>query len=70
VTTGGDEGPLFGPAGWQLVPQSPDWPEWLDDPDIWPRGMPMIPVTRRTSMSMGILIVRRCRGWMMRNWLR
>jgi hypothetical protein len=24
--------PLFGSLGWQLVPQSPDWPEWMDDP--------------------------------------
>jgi hypothetical protein len=24
--------PLFGSPGWQLVPQSPDWPEWMDDP--------------------------------------
>ena len=30
--TGEDEGPLFGSPGWQLVPQSPDWPEWMDDP--------------------------------------
>ena len=29
---GGDEQPLFGSPGWQLVPQTPDWPEWHDDP--------------------------------------
>jgi hypothetical protein len=38
--------------------------------DIWPRGMPMILVTRRSPVSMRILIVRRRRGWMMRGWLR
>jgi hypothetical protein len=24
--------PSLGAPGWRLVPQSPDWPEWLDDP--------------------------------------
>ncbi len=23
--------PWLGSPGWRLVPQSPDWPEWLDD---------------------------------------
>jgi hypothetical protein len=23
--------PLLGAAGWQLVPCSPDWPEWMDE---------------------------------------
>ena len=25
--------PSLGAPGWRLVPQSPDWPEWLADPD-------------------------------------
>jgi hypothetical protein len=29
---GQDDYPLPGSPGWQLVPQSPDWPEWMDDP--------------------------------------
>ena len=30
---GEDDYPLPGSPGWQLVPQTPDWPEWMDDPE-------------------------------------
>jgi hypothetical protein len=26
--------PLLGAAGWQLVPCSPDWPEWMDEANL------------------------------------
>jgi hypothetical protein len=28
---GTDDRPRLGSSGWRLVPQSPDWPEWIDD---------------------------------------
>src|ERR1700684_2217350 len=30
---GEDDYPLPGSPVWQLVPQTPDWPEWYDDPE-------------------------------------
>ncbi len=32
MPAGEDDYPLLGSPGWQLVPQTPDWPEWHDDP--------------------------------------
>jgi hypothetical protein len=29
---GAGDRPFLGAAGWRLVPQSPDWPDWHDDP--------------------------------------
>jgi len=31
VPAGPGDRPWLGSPGWRLVPQSPDWPEWMDD---------------------------------------
>jgi len=31
VPAGPGDRPRLGSPGWRLVPQSPDWPEWMDD---------------------------------------
>ena len=31
VPAGPGDGPRLGSPDWRLVPQSPDWPPWMDD---------------------------------------
>ena len=62
VPVGPGDRPWLGSPNWQLVPQSPDWPEWMDhdahagDED---------PATRTTTRT---LTMPRRPAWMTRSW--